>query len=292
MQTKYARGLPKQPDLFPQEDQIFSKKLEAPEIERFEALPSVPSSVPFDTKRIWYKPLRYLGAIIAIFSSFVSWVNSFEWFQNLRPIYVAAPMALAMIGSSVLLPDYGIILMKQKKRIMGTLIFISGILATIFCMITTTAALYNTHSWRIQNVSNQTRVSELARNSLDEYLAEQKRLIGEIHLQDQLISETQEKIATLAASDTMGEVSQVLQGRILGYQKIRQSYEGSLARINALIEKSRTDASMTPERQDFYGFIGRIFKGDPAMVEFMTASIPAIFLEIVAPVMVAVILFV
>ena len=158
-------------------------------------------------------------------------------------------------------------------------------------MVTTTAALYNTHSWRIQNVSTEARLSQVAQSSLDGYLSEQKRLTGEIAIQDQLILQTQEKIATLSASDTLGDTSQVLQGRILGYQRVRQSYEGSLARINAEIDKARTDASVAPERQDFYGFIGRIFKGDPAMVEFMTASIPAVFLEIVAPVMVAVALF-
>lgn len=264
---------------------VFDSKLDEGPIEEFEQ-----PNADVATKRN-FRYIRIFGLAIALFAAFVSWVNSFEWFAALRPLYVAVPMAFTMIGSSVLLPDFGIILIRQKRRVIGGFIILSGVLATVFCMVTTVAALYNSRSWNldVQQISS----SEASRSAatLKERTADRTRLIASIATQEALIASTQGKIDAVALEDTAKTDSQILIKRLNGYLAAKTSYERELQAVNADIIAARGNAKQTDQRKDIYVFLGEKMKMDPTLAEFYTVMLPAVFLEVVAPVMVAIVMF-
>jgi len=289
-------GLPRK------EKKIFDPKLNEVEIEEFstedsgyiedEIIPppvETPKTVTKDERNFRY--LRLVGIIISLFASFVSWVNSFEWFTTVRPNYVAIPMAFTIIGASVLLPDFGILLWKAKKRIIGSLILFSGVIATLICMATTVAALYNSRSWNIEDDTLAAADATRATATLKEREADRKRIVEQIASQEKLIASTQAKIDALTAEETVGTVSQTLQRRLNGYIADRKAYEAQLATNDEAIRVAREKSKNVSERNDIYSFLGGIFGIPPTQAEFFTVSIPAVFLEVVAPVMIAVALF-
>ena len=259
----------------------FDPKLEEVTAAEFTTAPP-PRDIPF---------LRWIGIVVSAFASFVTLINSYEWWAGLRPWWVAGPMAATLVGASVFLPDFGILLFLRKKRGLGGAIFLSGVIATLFCMVTTVAALYNTHTWRVEDAASLHGSATTAVSTLADRDADRRRLVEDIRFQASVMESTQRKIDALPHEDTLLAVSQTLQKRLLDAQRLKQLYERDLAGVQVEIERLRAVARTAPTRTDFYGFLGGIFKGDPATIEFLTAAIPAVFLEIVAPVMVAVVLF-
>jgi hypothetical protein len=235
--------------------------------------------------------LKAVGLAISIGASFVSGINSYEWFASLRPVFVAAPMAITMIGASVLLPDFGILLMRQGKKLIGTLILTCGIMATLFCMVTTVAALYNTHSFESGEAQRQAVTANTNAQALKDAEAERDRLLAEIRRENGLIDSTQAKVDAIPTADTLKPDSQALIGRLNRYKAEKSVYENQLLAVKTQVDALRTPAAAISLRTDFYGFLANILGIDPYRVEFLTATIPAVFLEIVAPIMVAVILF-
>jgi hypothetical protein len=290
--SNLTAGLPRKRKY--REGHLFDEKLDpvTPEqfIEEMEVLAEAESPME-KPKSTNLTILRYMGVGISVFAAWSTGWNSFEWFQNLRPVFVALPMAITMVGASVMLPDFGIILVMQGKRFIGSLIFLSGVLATLFCMVTTVAALYNSHTWRISDVDSTSGTAIRAGQTLSDRSADRERLRKDIDRYAALIEATQAKVADIPAEQTLGAVAQTLQQRLLDYQSTKHGYERDLDAVNREIATAREQAQVTLPRNDFYGFLANIFKGDPATIEFLTATIPAVFLEIVAPVMVAVVMF-
>lgn len=269
---------------------LFDDKLEEPEVEAFiDEVEALAEDKPVP-KQDW-RLLRGLGIAIAVFASWATGFNSYEWFSSLRPAYIAVPMAITMVGASVLLPDFGILLFQQKKRAIGGGVFLAGVLATLFCMVTTVAALYNTHTWRVEDASLSNRQGIIAQQTLADRVMDRDRILGDIRVQSDLMRATQDKIDRLDPQDTLLSLSQALQNRFLAYQRTKQEYERALAVVDREIAALRGVGGSVVSRVDFFGFLAQIFKGDAATVEFLTAAVPAVFLEVVAPVMVAVVMF-
>lgn len=239
-----------------------------------------------------YRKPRFLmpvGIVVSIFSAYVSMYNSFEWFASLRPVHVALPMAITMVASSILLPDFGILLFRAKKRFMGGAILLAGIMAIGFCMVTTVAAFYTTHaeSMRASDAAaKEERDAELQLRLSD---SERVRLLEEIKRLDAQIDSTQAKIDGIPAAETLSAASQALQRRLLGYQSARAAYE---AQLGEGVRTARLPATPSARKPDFFSFVAGNFNLTPGQAELFISTVPAIFLELVAPVMVAVVLFI
>lgn len=298
MRDKLARGLPDD------RTAIFSEKLEPVEPQAFfveteetetqgdtQVAENIQRPVVPVSTHGTYTTIRVIGLVIAVSAAFVSGINSFQWFLTLRPVWVAVPMALTMVGASVLFPDFGIILVKRGRKAMGAMIILSGVIATGFCMYTTIAALYGQRSASMEAALAYSAPAAVAADTLSERTADRNRLVDDIAAQDRLIASTQGKIDQIGATDTMGKDSQVLQARINTYMAAKKVYEKALAGVDAQIAELRKVAPSGKPRDDIYTFLARVTGLEVATVEFLTAVIPASFLEIVAPVMVAVVMF-
>lgn len=183
MGVDLTRGLPREKFRHPE---LFDEKL--PPVDA----PAFPEAEPAPTpKKANWLSLKIIGILVSAFASFVTAVNSYEWFASLRPWWVAFPMAITMIGASVFLPDFGIVLIRDKKRLMGAVLIFSGVIATSFCMVTTVAALYNTHSWRIQDAGiHSIDTIEQNRLALAQSLQDRERIIADLASFDLLIQST------------------------------------------------------------------------------------------------------
>lgn len=234
--------------------------------------------------------LRLMCFILAVCAAIVSGTNSFEYFRTLRPNFIALLMAVTLVGSGALLPDLGIYLYQQRHRFVSLFVSLCGALAISFCMITTLAALYNTRTSRTEVSYANQKANDDTNQKANDARIEALRINGELERTNALILSTQSKIDTIPAEATLSDISQTLQGRLNRYLKDKKSYEDRLVVLQSILSKP-IDRSVV-SRSDFYTFVAGIFhQNNPDKVEFLTGAIPAVFLEIVTPIMLGVALF-
>jgi predicted nucleic acid-binding Zn-ribbon protein len=118
------------------------------------------------------------------------------------------------------------------------------------------------------------------------------RIDTEIARLNKEIDSTQEKVDGIATEDTQRGDSQALMRRLNNAKREKQTYEKERKAINDRLAEIRK-AGHTSEvvREDFNTFLGRQFKTEPGRVEFGMAAAPAILLDVVAPILSAVALF-
>jgi hypothetical protein len=233
--------------------------------------------------------LRIFGLLLASGAAIVSTRNSYEWFVSLRPAFLAALMAVSMVGSGILLPDFAIALWKSNRRWLGGFFLLTGLIAIFFCMATTIAALYNTRTVRTGAQYELFQQSKNMDAQAAEAREEKKSLEASLRQINSFIADTQPKVAAISADDTLTPVSQTLIGRLERYLAQKRQYEGKVAELDKIILSSIQEKPTI--RMDFYGFLADIFHSNPDSIEFTTGAIPSIFLELVAPLMMGVALF-
>jgi hypothetical protein len=227
-----------------------------------------------------------IGASAAV----VSGVNSYDWFAGRRTAPIAVLMSIAMVGSAILLPDFAIALWKVGRRILGLLFLLSGVVAIAFCMVTTVSALYEGRSMKNQKEYENARIQESDaghKKALEDALAGYR---AELSGANSLVSATQAKVDEIPSGETLSEPSQALVGRLNRYLADRRKIQGKIDDVqDKLLAEDKVAAGVS--RADFYTFISRLLGSAPEAVEFWTGALPAVFLDMVGPVMVAVVLF-
>lgn len=226
-----------------------------------------------------------LAAGISSAAALVSAWNAFEWLATVRPPFVALPMALIAVGAGILFPDFAIILWRSRKRAMAAFVMAAGLVGIGICMFSTVAALYNGRQSRLDSSSE----ARMAASALPAALEEGGRLRAEVVRLDGLIDSTQGKIDGISAEDTLRGYSQTLQTRLLGYRDERKGYEEKVAANEARVADLRK-ATESGQR-DIYAFLAGRTGAATEDIELLTVAIPAVFLDLVAPVMVALMLF-
>ena len=226
--------------------------------------------------------LRAIAIVLAVLSAAVSGYNSYSYFILLRPSAVALGMAITLTGGGVLLPDLGILVWQGGRKGAGSLFMVVSAIAVAICMTTTLAAMYNTRTDRTGGDYEQRAIGdEAARQSL-EARGEKGRLEAEIVQLNVLINSTQAKIDAIPGDETLSETSQALVGRLNRYLKSKGEYESRISGLDRILLEPRR---VVPRRADFYSFLGGVLHVDPGTVEFYCGVVPAVFLELTAPLM-------
>jgi hypothetical protein len=163
-----------------------------------------------------------------------------------------------------------------------------GVVAIAFCMVTTTAALYNTRTVRTEAQYADTRNAEDHARLVSDARLEKVRIEKELLAVSGLVASTQGKIDQIPVAETLAPDSQTLVGRLNRYLSLKSGYEKRLAELDSIISR-KIDAKVG--RADFYSFLAGVFKGDSANIEFLTGAIPSVFIEVIAPIMMGVALF-
>lgn len=218
----------------------------------------------------------------------VSGVNSYEWFAALRSPVIALLMSISIVSAGILLPDFAFALARTRRKATGAVLLLAGIVAIAFCMVTTTAALYNTRTLRTEaQYATEKAVAEHAR-VVSDARSEKARIEKELLAVAGMVDSTQGKIDQIPVESTLDPSSQALVGRLNRYLALKKGYEIRLDALNAVISDKTLAIG---GRADFYSFLAGVFNGDSANIEFLTQAVPAVFIEIIAPIMMGVALF-
>jgi len=235
--------------------------------------------------------IKITAAILSGLAALMSGKYSFDWFKDKLPAGWNIILPVIIVGCATLAPVVALILFNRKgwkPKLSAVLVFCIGILASSFSMLSTIAGIYNANSEAINRKSTaliSSQTDEDARQEVARIDSELSRLNAEIDA-------TQAKVDSIAVSDTLKGDSQALMRRLNAAKKSKQDYETKRSTAKGVIEAARA-SGYTAEtvREDFNGFMGRIFKTDSGKIEFGMAAAPALLLDVVAPILSAVALF-
>jgi len=255
-----------------------------------ESVQEVPKSTLKSSKsgKTEINALRIIALAIALLASFQSCYYSFDWFKALLPIPFAVIMALIIVASAVLLPEFAI-MMDKRSRLSGVGIALIALLAISFSMMSTVAGLYNARSESVKTETVVNADNDKNIRLLDDAKAESARLTKEIERLNREIDLNLAKSANPLMSKAQINTADyyVQKGK-----KDRADYESKLAISNKEVARLNDVTIITKvDREDFYTFIALLFGFNSEVVEFLFAAFPSIFLDIIAPVMLGVALF-
>jgi len=248
-------------------------------------------AAPIRGKRFNVYFVRVSSSLLAALSALMSWYYSFEWFREKLPGAWRFFLPIIIVGCSVMLPQVALIFLnKRGAKYKGTALAVClvGLLASAFSMLSTIAGIYNANSDAI----NRKSVAIVSAQSDIDARAELKRIDAELERLNKEIDSTQIKVDSISVSDTLQGDSQALMRRLNNAKRSKQDYEAQRKTANVAIESARaTGNTRGTVREDFNAFLGRQFETDPGRVEFIMAASPALLLDIVAPILSAVALF-
>lgn len=232
--------------------------------------------------------LKAVALVITVLSVFQSVYFSFAWFSDKLPIPFALVMALIIVASSTLLPDFAIMLFK-RFWLAGIGIALIGLLAMSFSMMSTIAGLYNARSSAIKTETVVNADNDKNLRLLESAKSESLRLSKEI---DRLNREIDANLAKSASPFSSKAQVNTADYYVQKGKKDRLEYEKNLSKINVEVSRLESITIVTKvDRQDFYSFIAGLFGWNAEFIEFCFAAFPACFLDVIAPVMLAVALF-
>jgi Skp family chaperone for outer membrane proteins len=235
--------------------------------------------------------LRVSSSILAALSALMSWYYSFEWFRDKLPGAWRFFLPIVIVGCSVMLPQVSLAFLNRKGiRFKGAAlaVFLGGLLASGLSMLSTIAGIYNANSDAINRKSS----ALISSQSDEDARQEVRRIDAELSRINAEIDATQAKVDTISVSDTLKGDSQALMRRLNNAKRSKQDYEAQRAKASAVIEAARaTGNTAETVREDFNAFLGRQLRMDPGRVEFGMAAAPALLLDVVAPILSAVALF-
>jgi Skp family chaperone for outer membrane proteins len=235
--------------------------------------------------------IRLTASLLAALSALMSWYYSFEWFRDKLPGAWRFFLPIIIVGCSVMLPQVSLVFLNRKGiRFKGAAlaVFLVGLLASGFSMLSTIAGIYNANSDAINRKSS----ALISSQSDEDARQEVRRIDAELSRLNAEIDATQAKVDTISVSDTLKGDSQALMRRLNNAKRSKQDYEAQRAKAVETIEAARvTGNTAETVREDFNAFLGRQLGMDPGRVEFGMAAAPALLLDVVAPILSAVALF-
>jgi hypothetical protein len=215
----------------------------------------------------------------------------YSWSVASRGVLLSLAIATTMTSCQILLPELAIMLIMKKKAIpflAAILVMGIALVATAFSMGATTGGIYDSRSHSLQSGTGDANASSI---QIQLQSAREKKST----IQNQLLWAQKE------AADYSNRISILLEAgeSTFDLERKRDKARESITKLSTELDGINKEvANLTADnrstvviRDDFYSWSARILNMKPENVEFVMSAFPAIFNEIVAPTMLALIMF-
>jgi hypothetical protein len=224
-----------------------------------------------DTKPIEQKTIprpfgifRISALSLSVLSSCISAWFSFGAISSILPLPVAVVLSGIVVASATVAPELIILLFRRRRFVTMVFVVFVGIVASSYSMVTTIAGQYDARE--TQDVAEITG----ERNEL-----ERTRIIDEIGRLNRSIDTYQKRITRATDAGTTDANATTLKKQD---EAKKAGYEQALVKIN---DKGNDAGNV---RAGFYDWIGTVTGINGDAVEFSASVLPALLLDVAAPV--------
>lgn len=200
---------------------------------------------------------------------------SFTWFLSLAPWPIAILLALAVVGVAAVAPEVARAV-RNVYKITRLLVYAIMVVAITFSMATTIGGIYEGQSGKLS--SSGTDGSAIARE-----------LDAALSAQDARIMEGRRAVADYQGKIEASQVGTAAHRDLIGLKgKEQAAIDAAIAKAAELRERKMTlieGGAATQTRATFFDFTASVLGGSASSWEFLLAAAPAVFIDIVTPLM-------
>jgi hypothetical protein len=253
----------------------------------FQQVQEAPTEVaPLDTKEVHGLPmtaLKWIAGILASAAIVRAMFYALGWYGD---DFMGWLMAFLTVGVTVFLPQIVVTLWIKGKRVFSSFVAILTIIVTLFSMVMTVRGIYDARS-ADATISAQAKQDELRAKGVWQDLVNR-----EAEAQKALDSATREQGRIARELDKLtpdAPLYPAMQTRLDRQTKRTDTLRGDL--MNIQMEKAKTGA-IVEKREDFFDWLGKVLNVPRDLVEFSAAVIPAVVIDVAAPVLLYIVFFV
>lgn len=243
----------------------------------------------FFKKNNWFVLLRYILLLVGVGAIYMSIYYSHNWLLDfLNPIraFILAFIMVAFAVSSFEL----IVFFKQKKKYFLVCVFsFLWCIVTFFSMISTIAGQYNA---RITKLNKRYKEEKLiTENNLKQMQYEEQK--EDYREKKEMLNSDIKQLQSILYQYKKEDIEKNKKQ----YNSFRYKYNKSKRELNKLLSEikrfrnKRKIKIIQKSPPDFYLWISQIFGWAPEMIQFWLSIFPAIFIDLIAPISIAIVMF-
>jgi len=246
----------------------------------------------FEVNNKWIDILRYVLLIIGIGAVYMSIYYSYIWLLDFLSFEKALLLSLILVCFATISFEFIVFFHQLKKYFLVGIFGLMWIIITFFSMTSTIAGQYNSRMGIINKRYESQKNIESSNREYLEYVEQKKELQDSLKILKEeyttyqnlfLKFDTEEKIEQ---NKTIYRTIEWRKNKALGEMKTLISL------LKKLREKKEMRKVVNKSVPDFYVWVGEIWKWGPNKIQFWLSIFPAIFIDILAPLSFAVVIFV
>lgn len=232
--------------------------------------------------------LRYVLLVIGFGAIYMSVYYSYEWLNDFLSPFKAAMLASIMVMFAVSAFELIILFRKEKKYYLVILFSFLWFIVTIFSMISTVAGQYNVRIADLtERYQNQSLKEKQVQDKIDykEQKAELRSTLADLRKDNNYYQKQLNRINIKENEKQYRYLSWNL-------RRVQNRIEKILKELDSLRTSGKFEKVIHKRPPDFYLWVASLFGWKPDMIQFWLSVFPAVFIDLVAPISVAVFMFV
>lgn len=246
------------------------------------------SSIKFS----WITSLRYVLLLVGSGSVYMSVYYSNKWLLDFLSPNRALLLSSIMVIFAVSAFELIVLFKKEKQYILVILFTFLWCVVTIFSMTSTIAGQYNSRMSFINKTYKEKSKESTQLIQYKEYEEQRKEYKETITMLRKDSLYYQGLLSQFNSAEDIQKNINKYNSLSWSYRRTQNELKSIIAKLEKLRKNSRGVSLIEKVPPDFYLWISSMFGWKPDLIQFWMSIFPAIFIDLVAPISIAVFMFV
>lgn len=212
-----------------------------------------------------------LLAFTSVISMYISTLHTATYLFAYVDVFSAWLMSASVTAYNATAFEVSVLFHTSKRNLMATIFMFLWVLVTLFSMATTVSVFYDQFNFQETQIANENKQVDSNKLALELLRTKEKDLRESIDFKKKDIEYRQEHdYATTAVRTELNDLQNQLQANLTEQE-------------NLLKETPEVTEEKIQRKESLFAFLGRLWKLEGGILEFIMSTLSAIFVNLIAP---------
>ena len=212
-----------------------------------------------------------LLAFTSVISMYISTLHTATYLIDYADIISAWLMSASVTAYNATAFEVSVLFHTSKRNFMATIFMFLWVLVTLFSMATTVSVFYDQFNFQETQIAEENKQVDSNKKALEVLRTKEKDLRESIDFKKKDIEYRQEHdYATTAVRTELNQLQNELQANLTQQE-------------NLLKETPEVTEEKVQRKESLFAFLGRLWKLEGGILEFIMSTLSAIFVNLIAP---------
>ena len=212
-----------------------------------------------------------LLAFTSVISMYISTLHTATYLFDSVDIFSAWLMSASVTAYNATAFEVSVLFHTSKRNLMATIFMFLWVLVTLFSMATTVSVFYDQFNFQETQIAEENKQVDSNKKALEVLRTKEKDLRESIDFKKKDIEYRQEHdYATTAVRTELNQLQNELQANLTEQE-------------NLLKETPEVTEEKIQRKESLFAFLGRLWKLEGGILEFIMSTLSAIFVNLIAP---------